>query len=497
MTAPAWLSAALSSAARYHRSIDLDPLAHFVGTPPQMAFWTCPSRRRLLRTGNQVGGKTTAACIEGLWWATHTHPHRRTPAGPVQIWFICVSWSQSLAIQRKMWALTPKPAITDETRARYTAERGFGANTPVMTFLDGSQIWFRTGKQDPLDQAGATLHLVLYDEPPKRQRNFSELERRLTRTGGEMALTMTPVNARVDWIKEMADTGALTDLHFRCTPEMLTLPNGTVLRTEAGDAMDAEWIAGERRKVLAFEEPVLIDGEWEMRADGQVFEPWDPTRHVVPRLYEHPDVGPKGRKVRLVLGIDWGDESLRTAAVLCAVQTADERRGIPGRVWILDEYVAQAATTVAMDADAVLAMLAARGLSWRMLASAHGDKRYTDARGRITRKSNFLFDAAIARRLGLASDRPVPRVRNAKRGERRGAGALWLSIRWMCERMMTPGGWAVDAGCSHLADALSVWDGTSMHRSKDVIDALRYALVEYWAPSSAGGRVVADRFRIE
>ena len=88
MTRPTWLSAALSSAARYHRSIDLDPLAHFVGTPPQVAFWRCPSRRRLLRTGNQVGGKTTAACIEGLWWATHTHPHRRTPAGPVQIWFI-------------------------------------------------------------------------------------------------------------------------------------------------------------------------------------------------------------------------------------------------------------------------------------------------------------------------------------------------------------------------------------------------------------------------
>ena len=499
MSSPAWLQAALSAAGRYREAHSLDPLAHFVGTPPQMAFWSNPSTRRLLRTGNQVGGKTTAACVEGLWWATHTHPYRRTPQTPVQIWFICVSWSQSLAIQRKMWALTPKSALTPETLHRYTAERGFGANTPCMTFLDGSQIWFRTGKQDPLDQAGATLHLVLYDEPPKRQRNFSELERRLTRTGGEMCLTMTPVNARVDWIREMAESGALTDLHFTCTPEMMRLPNGTVLKTERGEDMDAAWIDAQRRKVLAFEEPVLIDGHWEMRADGQVFEPWDPATHVIPNLYDHPDIGLRGRglRVRLVLGIDWGDESLRTAAVLCAVQAGDERRGTPCRVWVLDEYVAQTATTVAMDADAVLAMLAARGLSWRHLASCHGDKRYTDAKGQVTKKSNARFEQAVARRLGLSADRTMPRVRSAKRGARRGAGAKWLSVRWLCERMMTPGGYMVDRRCSHLIDAHSVWDGTEMHKSKDVIDAARYALVEYWAPSKAAGRMVADRYRLE
>lgn len=499
MDTPSWLTAARAATGRYLQANALDPLAHFVGTPPQVAFWSSPSSRRLLRTGNQVGGKTTAACIEGLWWCTHTHPYRRTPAGPVQVWFICVSWSQSLAIQRKMWALTPKAAITPETRARYTRERGFGANVPCMTFLDGSQIWFRTGKQDPLDQAGATLHLVLYDEPPKRQRNFSELERRLTRTGGDMCLTMTPVNARVDWIREMAESGALTDLHFRCTPEMLRLPNGTILRTEKGDLMDAAWIERERAKVLSFEEPVLIDGEWEMRADGQVFESWDPQQHMIPGLFEHPDVGVKGKglRVRLVLGLDWGDESLRTAAVLCAVQTGDERRGIPARVWVLGEYVAKGPTTVAMDADAVLAMLAGLGLRWSQLAAVHGDKKYTDAKGRTVKKSNARFESSVAIRLGLAEGRTSPRVRSAKRGARRGAGALWLSVRWLNERMMTPLSFMVDKRCEVLSDALSTWDGTTMHKAKDVIDALRYALVEYWAPTRSGGRVVADRYRVQ
>jgi hypothetical protein len=63
--------------------------------------------------------------------------------------------------------------------------------------------------------------------------------------------------------------------------------------------------------------------------------------------------------------------------------------------------------------------------------------------------------------------------------------------------MMTPGGYMVDRRCSHLIDAHSVWDGTEMHKSKDVIDAARYALVEYWAPSKAAGRMVADRYRLE
>jgi hypothetical protein len=490
---PAWLASSRRSAARYRAAVHRDPLAHFLGTPPQIALWSNPSKRRMLRTGNQVGGKTTAALVEALWWATHTHPYRRTPSRPVQIWFVCVSWTQSLNIQHKLWRLAPKQALTPDTLRRYTPERGFGANAPVVTFLDGSQIWVKTGKQDALDQAGGTVDLVCYDEPPKRQRNFSELERRLTRTGGDLVLTMTPINARIDWIRELAEGGGITDLHFRCTPEMMRLPNGTTLRTDAGELMDGDWIASERRKVMSWEEPVVIDGEWEMRADGQVFEAWNHETHVFAGLYENTDIGPKGRPVRLVLGIDWGDESLRTAAILCAVQRGDDRKGIPTRVWIVDEYVPRHATTTAMDADGVLAMLARRGLRWSMLAAVHGDKRYTDAKGRVTKKSNARFEAAVALRIGTAG-RTVPRVQSAKRGARRGAGAVWSSIRWIHERMITPGGFAVDASCVDMVEAIDTWDGTERHIAKDRIDGLRYALVEEWAGRARG--FVAARVQI-
>lgn len=488
---PSWLSRSRKSAARYRRSVEVDPLAHFLGTPPQIALWSNRSKRRLLRTGNQVGGKTTAALVEALWWATHTHPYRQTPARPVQVWFVCVSWTQSLNIQHKLWKLCPKAALTPDTLRRYSPERGFGANAPVVTFLDGSQIWVKTGKQDALDQAGGTVDLVCYDEPPKRQRNFSELERRLTRTGGDLVLTMTPVNARIDWIRELAEGGGITDLHFRCTPEMMRLSNGTVLRTDAGEVMDADWIAGERKKVMSWEEPVVIDGEWEMRAAGQLFEGWNHEAHIVRDVYGAPNIGFKGRPVRLVLGLDWGDESLRTAGILCAVQRGDEKKGTPTRIWVIDEYVPKSGTTLSMDADGVLAMLARHGLRWSMLASVHGDKKYTDAKGRVTKKSNARFEAAVSLRLGTAG-RTSPRVESAKKGARRGAGALWSSVRWIHERMLTPGGFMVDARCAGLIEAIDTWDGTDKHIAKDRIDGLRYALVEEWAGSARGfmaGRV--------
>jgi len=473
----------LDAAAQYQDAIDRDPLDRFRGTPPQLALWKSPRKRRLLRTGNQVGGKTTAACVEALWWATHRHPYRRTPYGPVQIWFVCVSWQQSLSIQRKLWDLCPKDAVEDGVT--FDSDNGFGTKSPVVTFRDGSQIWFKTGKQDALDMAGATLHLVIYDEPPKRQRNFSELERRLTRTGGEMVLTMTPVNARIDWLKEMAEAGILEDLHFRCTPEMLTLEDGTVLRTDDGTLMDAAWIAGERRKVMPHEEPVLIDGEWEFRATEGLFAGWKPSEHWIPGLMDS-TVGPRGRDVHLLFGIDYGDDRLRTAAALVAIEP---RRGRDGhdRIWILGEYVPDRGTTTDMDAAGILTMLSAAGLKWRQLAAAHGDKRYTDAGGRLTKKSNAMLEKSLSRRLGLRGRHTVPPVRSAKRGQGRGAGAVFHSVRWLHELMLTPGAFHVDASCSNVRRAFETWDGTERHPSKDILDAVRYALVPYWAGSRRSG----------
>lgn len=462
-----------------------NPLASFMGTLPQIAFWRHPSPRRLLRTGNQVGGKTTAGCVEALWWATHSHPYRVTPSGPVTVLFVCVSWTQSLAIQEKLWRLTPK----DQLRPGQTfdPETGFGTKSPALIFRNGSKILIRTENQGAKNLAGSTVHLVIYDEPPKSRRIYSELERRLTRTGGSMCILMTPVNARVDWLRELAEAGTIADLHFRCTPDVFVLENGTRLLIPDDDfrpvPADEVWIAKQRAKCLPDEEPVLIDGEWEMRAQGALFAGFRRSSHVIHDLVDSP-VGPRVVRlpVRIFLGIDYGDERLRTAAVLVAVyEGADER---DTRVWVLGEYVPERSSNTEMDAEGILRMLGALGLRWSDLSGAFGDKRYTDASGRLTKKSNGMLAEQLSRMLGNKGGLLYPPVHGAKRqpgvGRLDGQGALRPSERWVHNVVMRDG-LLIDAACTNVIEAFETYDGSMKHKRKDVMDALRYALVLCWA----------------
>jgi phage terminase large subunit-like protein len=470
------------------RAVDLarerSPLASFSGTLPQLAFWRHPSPRRLFRTGNQVGGKTTAGCVEALWWATHAHPYRRTPTGPVTVLFVCVSWTQSLAIQEKLWRLTPRDQLTPGQF--FDPETGFGTKAPALIFKNGSKILIRTENQGAKNLAGSTVHLVIYDEPPKSQRIYSELERRLTRTGGSLCLLMTPINARIDWVRDLAEKGALADLHFRCTPDMFITQAGfrLLLPDPFGDLVPADqaWIDEQRRSCLTDEEPVVIDGEWEMRAKGARFEGFQRSSHVIHGLADAP-VGPRaaGLPVRLFLGIDYGDERLRTAAVVVAVYEGRDERDT--RVWVLGEYVPERSTNTEMDAEGILRLLGSLGLQWGDLSGAYGDKRYTDASGRMTKKSNGLLSAQVSRMLGNRGGMLVPPVQGAKRqpgaarlGEE---GALRPSERWLHNVIMRDN-LLVDAACTRLLEAFETYDGSQKHARKDVMDALRYALVLCW-----------------
>lgn len=488
---------ALVAATQFRRSTYRDPLERFAGTPPQLALWQCPSKRRLLRGGNQVTRKTTAACVEALWWCTHRHPYRRTPTRPVVVLFVCVAWQQSLAIQKKLWDLCPKDALREGQT--WDDEHGLGTKSPCLVFADGSVIWVRTENQGAKNLAGWTVDLVIYDEPPKSRRIYSELERRLTATNGDFILTMTPINARIDWVREECEAGRITDLHFRCTPEMFVLPDGTVTTVPGEDGpipQDAAWIAAQRKQVPHYEEPVVVDGEWECRSQSRVFRAWDASRMLIPGLMDSA-VGPRGKRGWYLLGIDYGDDRLRTAAVLVWVSAEAQAKDQPA-VHVLAEYVPEVSTTVADDARGILAMLASRGLGWHHLSGAFGDKRYTDASGRLTKKSNGMLEAAISAELGQGGRKTSPPVHSAKRGAGAGADAVWASVRWLDRSMLTPRHFFVDASCVRFVEALDGWDGTPNHPRKDVLDGVRYATKAFWALTNLrlGGRPAAGRLTL-
>jgi hypothetical protein len=190
-------------------------------------------------------------------------------------------------------------------------------------------------------------------------------------------------------------------------------------------------------------------------------------------------------KVELSAGLDYGEEALRTCGILLYLDT----RGPYPRIFAMSEYAPRQGTTVEMDCDGLLEMLAVCGDQWSALDYAWADKKYE---GRTTRKNARVYSDTIARKLGLVGELDPP-IRVAKRGLRK--DHYWPSVRWLHEAMLRPGHFYVDESCAWLIEALEKWDGTNASIYKDILDALRYACRHLWASQRAQpGRIVARQF---
>ncbi|MBM4369445.1 MAG: hypothetical protein FJ102_24745 [Deltaproteobacteria bacterium] len=457
------------------------PMDHVRWTPPQRAFLESRSPFKLLRTGNQFG-KTWAGACELIARCTGHHSYKPVRPPPIEAWVICKSWSQSIAIQQKVWRLLPRDEIVPETS--FSAKNGFAGVQKAVVFRNGSVVRFKTVGQDTLDLESATIHYVWIDEPLGDEHTFGALQMRLRRTGGDIAITMTPATTGdLRWLRKLVDEGMVEDLHFRMEAANFVPVGATEpLRTEDGTPMDALWVEEQLAKTLPWQRGVRCHGEWEFSNATRALESFSRERHVVHGVHAS---GLLPARVELALGIDYGEDALRTCGVEVYVDTAGQHP----RIFVVGEYAPQQGTTVDMDADGILEMLAGNGDRWSDLDAAWADKRYE---GRTTRKNARLFHDAIARRLKVTGELR-PQLRVAKRGLRR--DHFWSSIRWLHEAMIRPGHFHVDASCAWTIEALEKWQGGEAEIYKDIIDALRYALRAYWGGrADQQGRVVRRRF---
>lgn len=448
-------------------SFEDDPLQTYRWLPPQHAFLSARGKRVLLRAGNQVYGKTTVGLAELVYRAIGRHPLKPVRPPPIEAWVICVSWSQSVAIQRKLWALAPRRALqpgqTCDTR------NGFGAKSPALRFRNGSVIWFKTSKQDSLDLASATIDVILFDEPPSSERVFNEVLNRVRATNGDILLTLTPINRPVDYLKKLCDEEVVKDLHFRLTPENL-IPVGTQepYRLKDGTPCDEAWVKRTEEESPAHEREITVHGGWEGRAVDRVFTAFTDA-HITTQL-PPPDA-------RAGLGIDHGKGKGKEAAVLLAVQDAPPG-GYPV-VWVVDEYVSDGDTTAEQDVDSILAMLKRNGLAWADLSFVVGD-RVVGGRNDVGRKGNRDLEDALVKRLRVVRREALkPRIWTSKRGARRGAGSVAIGVRWVHRQTLRPGHFRVDARCTTVISSMRRWDGKEDSEHKHVLDALRYGLDAY------------------
>lgn len=448
-----------------------DPLSLIDWLPGQEDYLRAKEHAVLLRSGNQWLGKTTAGIADFIWWARGEHPYRAAATKPVHGWIVSSSEQQSGGLASKFDALCPPAwlhpdSLFEPSKGHY---RGKYPRVGIRHVSGGwSWLYFRWTGQRTLNLASATLDGVWFDEPPSSQRAFREVERRLTRTGGDLRLTFTPVNAPVDYIRDMVDEGAIRDIHYPLKPENL-VPRGLTepIRAQDGRPMDEDWINEQRQMVMGWEGAVVLDGEWEFRGTGSVFTAWDPTLHVSNGPILADSRVPE--ELTLSLGIDYGDDEHRQVATLIGVDDTGEHP----RVYVLDAYMSGGKTTDDMDAAEIMAMLRRNGFRWMDLECAFGDKRYAGKRGGITTKSNKGMQAEIGKLIGIPFGRMSPQIIGAKEGQGAGAGIVHRGARWLHEAMVRPDHFLVDPKCVPIIEAIGRWDWGE--RYKDPIDSLRYA----------------------
>lgn len=443
-----------------------DPLEWISWLPVQASFLADDSPIKLLRAGNQVG-KTMAGLAEVHFQALGRHPLRqvatRPPGARWEAWVVCASWPQSLAIQEKLWQVARRHLIDD---CRFDPVNGFHANKPAAIYKNGAIVRFKTSNQDSLDLAGATINLVLFDEPP-RPTVFAEVLQRVKRLQGQVCLTLTPIGAPVDWLRAMVEEGTISEHHTRLTPEAL-VPIGEhePLKLPDGRPMDAAWIAEAERVCLPSERDVRIHGGWETRTITRVFDAFDTGLHV------RPITGLPEGEWELVLGLDHGTKEYKQSAILAAVQRP-VKEADPYRVIVLDEDVGAHARSQKADALALLEMLDRNGFSWKDLDEVWGDRIHIGGTG--DKKANRDLQANLARLLHVDERSLKPGILTVKRGVGRNKGSVMAGCRWVYQLMVEPGSFVISPRCAHLIDAFEKWQGADdVH--KDKLDALRYAL---------------------
>lgn len=448
-----------------------NPLAHIKWSPPQLAFLKCAEKRKLLRTGNQLG-KTWAGGAEAIWFALGSHPYQRgLPAPPTLQWVICATERQSQIVQKKVWQLVPKAEVAEG--CYYDPRKGaFVGKYARLRFRNGSEIHFITGGGDTTSLASDTVHRVWIDEPPESERVYNEVQSRLIRTNGWLAITLTPVNRPVAWLRALAEKEPkplIKDLHFRLEPQNLVLENGEVMRLEDGTPMDEAWIEDLIARTSEMEVPVIRHGEWEFRTEGAYLaKVWDPATMIV-------DGAPEGRYEEL-LGIDWGDRPGKQVVLYILVDEEGGRDGYP-RVHVEACYTGETGReTVLDDARGTVRMLRAHGTQWANLRSVKADRAHRAKQP--GQKGTFEFNRAIAEVLGVPLETLHPLAVSAKRGPGRGKGSRTTRSSWLHE-LMAARCFTVNRRCGRLIEAFPKYNPLKDDDNKDPVDALVYGIDEY------------------
>lgn len=478
-------------------------IRHIEWLPHQAKLLQSKRMFRLLRSGNQIG-KTEVGCSEVLFAALGEHPFRQPTHAAGEYWILCAAWNQSVSIQRKLYSLCPRDRLEPGTEC--TDAKGFGGRYPSVRVLHASGEWstikFKTTGQEAIDLAGATIDGVMFDEPPKSQELFSEVQKRVQAQGGWILLTLTPINRDVTWLRALVESGVVEDIHTRFEQRAL-IPVGRTeplrIRDKQGrlHRWDQRFIEWTTSLTAPHEVGQRLHGDWDQRSPGAYFSHvWRPDEHVISltqldqereterarlealsRLAGERQVPEELGGVIAHIGMDHGHRPGKQYVCLLEIDDSDPRAP---SVVLVDEYSDELGLAdPRRDARGVLLMLERAGWEWRDLTYAGGDRVHLP--GTNMAKSNRDLELAIraeleAKGILRLNQQLSPRIRTSKKGQGRGKGSVMLGCRWIY-RAIADGRFRIASECRRAQAALIKHRMRAQDdEHKDVIDAIRYAL---------------------
>lgn len=446
------------------------PLDYIAWLPMQLAFLKHDKKDQpfLFRAGNRQG-KTTVGAAEVLFRARGYHPYKKVKAAPVNIAVVCFSLQQSVPIQEMIWQLMDKAQAEEGTF--FNTKTGFGGHKPVLKFKNGSAIHFYGNAQGAGALAGSEYDFILLDEPPY-QEVYDECLKRVLNTGGQVALTLTPINGPpLPWLKDYCEKDIIKDYHQKLTPESQISPiTGRIRKTKDGQEWDSDFIERERKRTNAIDGPIRLDGEWQSKVTGQFFATFDKAKHI---LSKAPDV-----EMKLCLGIDYAAADREKG--LCAVLSGYYLEQDIPTIYVIDEVAIAGHKTMEDFAHAILKMLNKAGFKWRDLDFVWGDNAVSSS---TTLSSNVELFKALHKVLSLKQGSLMPKIRNVKEGS--GASnkrrrTKDIRSRWLYGEISNDR-FTISKDATWCCEALEMWDYDDSSIYKDVLDAMMYGLRSLWA----------------
>ena len=148
--------------------------------------------------GSNRSGKTTFEVAEMCWYATRTHPFRKTPRPPVRMRFCCTDFRNGI---EKVAIPKFQEFVRREDLKGGSWETAYSKDNYTLYWRNGSFVEFMSYDQDVTKFGGASRHLIIDDEPVPIEIHM-ENEARLADVGGDLIMAFTPVDldARTAWL---------------------------------------------------------------------------------------------------------------------------------------------------------------------------------------------------------------------------------------------------------------------------------------------------------